>query len=428
VKKKTFLKLCGWLAASAGLVGCAETPVTPPTTRPETAQPATTRPENSRPTTTNPVTAETVQVPAITTQYPTTTLPQGETTTLPVSPTALPTPPVTATASPAPTAMPTPTTQSSFSPVLKPVVPASSGYYFRFTANGRMVFYGRALNGSQTGTWAMTPGNPAWTFLTPNSGNFTTDLTLAALNDKAAGTTVITELSTGKVLATLQNRASSTIFSPDNKMIAYLLRSAQQAGPEQPQRFELWMSNPDGSQARTVWSGLEAGNLAWFPDNHHLLWTGRDSANRRSGLWVKNVAGGDNAGAYTIIESKGLTGAALSPDGQSVAYWVTLQGSEFSGVWLARSDGSQARKLPWVGGFRWADTGELLYVPVRQGRETASTLWSFNPATGQTSRLTGPDQVPLKIALDQWQVAPGGRSIVYRNADDNALWQLTFRA
>jgi hypothetical protein len=160
-----------------------------------------------------------------------------------------------------------------------------------------------------------------------------------------------------------------------------------------------------------------------------LLWTGRDSANKRFGLWVIDISQSDKAEAYTIIESKGLTVATLSNDGQWVAYWVMLQGNRYSGVWLARSDGSQAQKLAWIGGFRWADTGELLYVPVRQENETASALWSFQPAAGQAVRLTDPARQPLKIALDQWQVAPGSKSIVFRNAsnNDNSLVQLTFR-
>jgi hypothetical protein len=311
---------------------------------------------------------------------------------------------------------------------LKLVSPPNSGYYFRFAADGRLVFFAKSATDNRIGSWALTPGDPAWTFLTPGFGNFTPDLALAALTDKAAGTTVITELTGSKTLATLQNRASPTIFSPDQKMVAYLLRSLQQAGPEEPQRFDLWVANRDGSQARSIWNGLEAANLAWFPGGRRLLWTGRDAANQRFGLWVKDFTVSDNSPAYTIIESKGLTMAALSQDGHSVAYWVMLQGSRYSGVWLAQADGSQAKKLDWVGGFRWADTGELLYVPVRQGNETASALWSFNPASGQSIRLTDPAQTPLKIALDQWQIAPGAKSIVFRNATDNALWQLTFRA
>ena len=314
-------------------------------------------------------------------------------------------------------------------PTLKAVSPANSGYYFNFAADGRLIFYAKANN--QVGSWAATIGNPAWAFLAPGFGNFTPDLALAALSDKAAGTTIITQLDGNKTLATLQNRGSPTIFSPDSKMVGYLLRSLQQDGPEAPQHFDLWVANTDGSQARSVWTGLEAANLAWFPTGRKLLWTGRDSSNQKYGLWVKDIAQtaqSANAPAYTIIASKGVNVAGLSPDGQWVAYWVTLQGDKFSGVWLARSDGSQAQKMGWLGGFRWADTGELLYVPVRQNNETTSALWSFDPASGKSTRLTDPAQAPLKISLDQWQVAPGAKSIVFRNAADNALWQCTFRA
>jgi hypothetical protein len=309
------------------------------------------------------------------------------------------------------------------------VGPANSGYYFTFAADGRLVFYARANN--QAGSWVATLGNPNWQFLAAGFGNFTPDLSLAALSDKAAGTTLITRLDGNKTLATLQNRASATIFSHDNQQVAYLLRSPQQDGPEEPQHFELWVANLDGSQAHAVWTGLEAANLAWFPQGRKLLWTGRDAANQKFGLWAQDIAQTTQSAAtpaYTIIASKGVSVASLSPDGQWVAYWVTLQGDKFSGVWLARSDGSQAQKLDWLGGFRWAAPGELLYIPVRRNNETAGALWSFSPTSGKSTRLTDPAQTPLKVALDQWQVAPGAKSIVFRNAADNALWQCAFRA
>lgn len=433
MKKKTFLQLFGWLAASgtvsSSLSACAENSTSSATQTQAIAKPETVLPSSSGPATTAVVSSSTVtQNPAAT---PTPEIISTPSITLPPSTT----PPVaTATVAPTnppPTSAPTPTRQPAFTPVIRLVSPAHSGYYFSFAANGGLVFYAKPPDGTQPGSWVMTFSNLAWNFITPGFGNFTPDLTLAALTDKTAGTTVITELATNKTLATLQNRASSTIFSPDKKMIAYLLRSLQQAGPEEPQRFDLWVANVDGSQARSVWTGLEASNLAWFPDSQKLLWTGRDETNKRFGLWSKSIVQSDKTQPYvtTVIDSKGITAASLSGDGKWIAYWVMLQGSQFSGVWLARSDGSQAKKLDWMGGFRWADTGDLLYVPVRPEKETTSALWSFQPTTSQTTRLTDPAQLPLRIALDQWQVAPGSKSIVFRNAsnNENSLHQLTFR-
>jgi len=409
------------------LTACADTSTTPPTqTAPATtAAPTITNAASPNSEVASTTTTGSTQTANLTTQAAT-TAPATTANSPTVPPTAAPTPVTNTPVPPTATAPP-------FTPTLKMVGPANSGYYFTFAADGRLVFYARANN--QAGSWAATIGNPDWQFLAPGFGNFTSDLSLAALSDKAAGTTLVTRLDGNKTLATLRNRGSATIFSPADQsggqQVAYLLRSLQQDGPEEPQHFELWVANLDGSQARAVWTGLEAANLAWFPAGRKLMWTGRDSTNQKFGLWVQDIAKttqSATAPAYTIIASKGVSVASLSPDGQWVAYWVTLQGDKFSGVWLARSDGSQAQKLDWLGGFRWADTGELLYLPVRRSNETARALWSYSPKSGKSTRLTDPAQTPLKVALDQWQVAPGAKSIVFRNAADNSLWQCVFRA
>lgn len=441
MKRKAVLYLLAGLAASGGLAACAGTATVPAPQSGQSPQPGSaTTPVSPGPSPT--VASASGPTIVVSTVEPATATPKLVTTAPAITTVASTTAPPTATVSPTiippttpggPTPVPSSGTPAAFVPTLKAVVPANSGYYFSFAADGRLIFYAKSNN--QVGSWAATLGSaadrPAWDFLAPGFGNFTPDLSLAALVDKAAGTTRIVRPVGNQTLATLQNRGSSTIFAPDQQMVAYLLRAAQQDGPEEPQHFDLWVANTDGSQSRAIWTGLEAANLAWFPTGRKLMWTGRDASNQKFGLWVTDIAQtgqGANSPAYTIIESKGINIASLSPDGQWVAYWVTLQGEKFSGVWLARSDGTQSRKLNWQGGFRWADTGELLYVPVRQGQQTASALWSFSPESGKAVPLTDPARTPLKIALDQWQVAPGAKSIVYRNAADNALWQVVFRA
>lgn len=303
------------------------------------------------------------------------------------------------------------------------MAPAGCCQEFRFAADGRLVYYDKPADDSRTGSWAFEPSNGQRRFLTAGFGTFSPDLTLAALPNRATLSTALIDLASGRTLATLPNRAGLTLFSPDKRQVAYLQRSAQQDGAEAPQRFELGLANTDGSQRRVIWNGRELASLAWFPDGRRLLLTGRDADNRRFGLWVV----GTDGSASLVVESKGLNNAALSPDGQWLAWVVTLQGPERSGVWLGRADGSGARKLDWVGGFRWAGAATLFYLPGRGPGETAQSLWQLDPTSGQTTRLTDPTRQPLRVALDQWQIAPDARSLVYRNAADNALWQIILK-
>ncbi|HEX2910315.1 MAG TPA: hypothetical protein VH186_05865 [Chloroflexia bacterium] len=383
---------------------------TAPTATSQPATPTVSVSQASTPATTAALTQ--AQVPTATTA---TQLPASTSTTAVSNTTAAVVTPVPATAT---------SVSQSFRPVAKNIGSAGCCQEFSYSSDGKLVFYDKPAGDNRAGTWLLDPANAQRSYLTAGFGTFTPDRSLAALINDGAGTTTIQNLADGKTLATLNNRASQTLFSPDKKQLAWALRLAQQEGPEAPQHFELWAANLDGSNSRVVWKGTEIANLAWYPDNRRLLLTGRDASNQRFGLWIIDTT---NGSANLAVDSKGLTSASLSPDGEWLAWWVTLQGSNFSGVWIGHSDGSQANKVEWLGGFRWTAGHELLYIPVRQSGDNSSALWSFNPDNNQSKQLTDPAAIPLKIVEDQWQAAPDGKTIAYRNAADNALWQLTFR-
>ncbi len=403
VKRGLFGKLRGWWFGTLGLAACSDAPATSGPTA--TSAPTLIKVEATAQTTNTvaPALTERPTAPAI---VPTSQL-EPSATAIPALPTL------------SPTSTPTP-----FEPSWK-ALGLVGGYDFSFAADGRLVYYDKPADDNRAGSWALNLQNGPRQYLTAGFGLFSSDLTLAALSNRAAGSTTLEDLANGRRLATLSNRASPTLFAPAKKQVAYLLRSLQQEGAEAPQRFELWLAGVEGGNARAVWQGRELANLAWFPDSQRLLLTGRDLDNRRFGLWIIN----GTTGAVTfLVESKGLTVAALSGDGQWIAWWIALQGPERSGLWLARADGSQARRLNWVGGFRWSPQGsELFYLPARSGGAAGSALWSYDPLTNQTTRLTDLSRLPLRVALDQWQIGPDGKIVVFRNAVDNTLWQLNFR-
>ncbi|MEI6043909.1 MAG: hypothetical protein WCS37_05910 [Chloroflexota bacterium] len=345
-----------------------------------------------------------------------TSLPTNEptVTSLPTSgatATSLPTNGATANALPIP-----------FQPIQRQIAPPNCCQAFAFARDGRLYYYDK----SATALLDLAGGQSQR--LTTRWGLFSPDLSLVAFSARVGGPTTIEQVNDGTRRATLQNRSSLTLISPDNTRLAYLLRSPNQA-PEAPQLFELWTGHLDGSNLRATWTLREGANLAWFPDSRHLLLTARNVANNRFGLWVVDSQATTGQSATLIVESKGLLAATLSSDGERVVYAITLQGEVNSGVWLANADGSNRRKFDWVGGWHWSPVNgtELFYSPIRAAGETASALWSYDVAHQQATRLTDPVTLPLRLSFDQWQIAPDNKNMVYRSTTDNALWLVRFR-
>jgi Tol biopolymer transport system component len=52
-------------------------------------------------------------------------------------------------------------------------------------------------------------------------------------------------------------------------------------------------------------------------------------------------------------------------------------------------------------------------------------FYEFNVETGESRRLTPPDQ-PFKIASGDWSLSPDGNKIVFANAADNNIWVWQF--
>ena len=352
--------------------------------------------------------------------------PAASATAGPIAPTTSPpsiipaTTAIPSTATPAPTATPVPFQLSQQQIGLPRCCQA-----FAFAQDGRLYFYDKPVNAPRPATYSYDLASGQQQLLSNRFGFFSADLKLVAVSDRATGLTTIEQVSDGTRRATLQNQASSILFSPDQTRLAYLLRSPNQAGSEAPQLFSLWTGQLDGSGLRSIWDLREGDNLAWFGDSRHLLLTARNAANTSFGLWVIDTQAAPGQNANLIVESKGLIAASVSADGAYVVYAITLQGEANSGVWLARTNGGDRHKFDWQGGWRWVGQ-ELFFIPNRVPGETASSLSVYDPATHQATRLTDPTILPLQITGDQWEIAPDSKNLVYRGTD-NALWLLHFR-
>jgi hypothetical protein len=121
-------------------------------------------------------------------------------------------------------------------------------------------------------------------------------------------------------------------------------------------------------------------------------------------------------------------GASVSTEGSWLVYYLIFQPNpEDDGLWIVPTDGSQLPyHLNFFGSYRWRDDTRLLYIPFvpPKGELESPSLWQYDVVAGQSERLTDPDQLPLRIANNDWSVSPDGRYVVFVSATDHNLWLL----
>ena len=287
------------------------------------------------------------------------------------------------------------------------------------------MYYYDKPDGGQAGTYVVDAAPKSTPrLLTSRFGLFTPDLALVAEFGRASGNPGFgAPVTLGKVggetIATLPDGGAIFAFSPDAAHLAYARRDDQQDGPERPQSFTLWTGDVAAQpKLRQLGKFREVADLRWLPDNRRLIFAGRDAANARFGIWTVD---GTSGAATLLIETKGVRSLRVSPDGARLAYSVALQ-PDISGVWVAKTDGSARAKTPIADTFAWSpDSLSLVYDVAGQ---SGFGLWRYNVADAKLTRLTDPAAPPLP-ALTDWQLAPDGTMIAYRDKE-GALTVLRF--
>ena len=172
---------------------------------------------------------------------------------------------------------------------------------------------------------------------------------------------------------------------------------ARQVGGSQRELQALMQWSPDGRRvllsARTPWSvdaddATDGSNRPWVVT--HLPWKLDGSGpqvGHRTVLLAMDVDSGDEqilvCGDFDVVE------AAWSPDGKSLAYVRTRDGSQRHrmDLWLADGDGGNARLLTdglaSIAGITWSPDGRTLALggTVTEG-DSLSLLWLVDIADG----------------------------------------------
>lgn len=287
----------------------------------------------------------------------------------------------------------------------------------------QVIFIDKPSPDAPAGLYAVDVTRPgaAPTLLTERLLAYSPDLQAAAY--PKGNTTVVERIDTGQRWE-LDTRGNPPALSPDKARLVW--ENTADAGPYDARRTDIYVAelddaSPQPELALTVYGG---GLVAWFPDSLRVLIVARPALTSEERLLATFSL--DDHSMIELARAQRISGITLSPGGTWAAYFVSFaQDEKENGLWVVRTDGTLPRRLELFGSYQWRNDAYLLAVPMAPGA-VSHEVWQVEAATGAAARLTDPALTPFKIANGDWCVSPDGRRIVFVNAQDKALWLLTF--
>jgi Tol biopolymer transport system component len=250
-------------------------------------------------------------------------------------------------------------------------------------------------------------------------GLYSPDRTLAAFAEGSA--TVVERLSTGESWR-VPNNGQYVEFAPDDRHLAWAAEAI--SGPYDQRQSDIFIANIDGTAVARAARVFGGDLVGWLPKGFSLVFLGRPALDTHERtLTVLDV--GANV-AVDLVTAERISGVSLSKAGTWAAYFISFNDdAERNGIWVQRTDGSDARRLdPW-GAYQWRDDTHLLLIPMRSAPDRPFEVFEIDAQTGAQRQLTDAAVTPLLISNGDWRVAPDGRSIVFVNSTDHNLWLLT---
>jgi len=213
----------------------------------------------------------------------------------------------------------------------------------------------------------------------------------------------------------IKNGGRMVQISPDRTRLVWT--ETRETFPLENRVSNIMLANLDGSEPQRILQTLRGGVNGWLDENR-LLVSGRAARDSFDAtMFVYDLR---DKTQTQIVQAERIRLTALSPDGAWLVYGITNDAdASRNGLWLARTDGTAARRLDFFGPVQWRDAAHLIYAPFELNAPHA--FFEYDVETDTTRRLTPPDQ-PFKIASGDWAVSPDGKKIVLVNAADNNLW------
>jgi len=250
-------------------------------------------------------------------------------------------------------------------------------------------------------------------------GIYSPDRSLIEYTDNFA--TVIEKLSTGEKWAVPGQVPVD--FAPDNQHLAWD-NDPDITGPYDQRPSDLYVADINARKPTRITRVYGGGLVGWLPRGLKLMYLGRPSLDvRERTLTVLDLTTNVTT---TLVSAERLSGMSVSKDGTWLAYYITFDADKSrNGIWVQRTDGSQARRLEMFGAYQWRDDAHLLVIPMRASSDKPFEVWEVETASGASRRLTDAATPPLQILNGDWRVSLDGRYIVYVNSADRNVWLLT---
>jgi Tol biopolymer transport system component len=237
-------------------------------------------------------------------------------------------------------------------------------------------------------------------------------------------------------------------FSPDGKMMAY---TSDADGSDQ-----VWIKNlAAGDPIQLTFGQVGVGRLAWSPAGDQIvfaraggqgIWSvaplggpprrllelgnrpkfsrdGRRITFERDGeIWVANADGSDPRRVYEPAPSSHPSLPALSPEGESLVFFLSRGNGPLGDYWVLPLSGGPARQLTFDdtagGSAAWTPDGRSIVFPSARGGSL--TLWHIAVDGGAPRPLTfgaGSDTDP--------DISADGRRLLYTNQRSSSALVVT---
>ena len=213
-------------------------------------------------------------------------------------------------------------------------------------------------------------------------------------------------------LTTIKGKYSNLVWSPDGASIAFVL---QQEDPDQTDVGVVQIESADS----VIWLGdslYDEDSPIWSPDSSRLAYQRRTSDWQGYDVWLSNPDGTDQMQLVTETYDRGVEefrfdgNSHWSPDGSRIVYLSSRSG--FNHLWVVPVAGGEPVELT-AGEYvdylpRWSPSGErIAFVSSRSGELEERNIWTVNAAGGE----------PVRISPDGFSTAPSwspdGRWLVY---------------
>ena len=228
--------------------------------------------------------------------------------------------------------------------------------------------------------------------------------------DEAPSERTAISLASARLATPFEGAHSSPALSPDGNMLAFV---SDRSGTPQ-----LWLKAfPDGQPVQVTDGDLPASAPSWSPTGNALLFE-RPTANLVPAVWMVDALG--TQPPRLILED--ARRPRFAPDGSS---FVFERGGK--GIHIASLDGGGSRALkdiPDTPGFAEPmpainAAGDIAFVLADEG--PVGNLWLYRAMDRRFIQLTQSDSGLPGVMAQSPAWLPGGRSIVYAAAPEDAM-------